>query len=329
MLNKKTQTATEYLIILAVVIVIALIVVGVLGGIPSIGGGAGKSASNAEMLTADIGITNYHVNSTNALIIIRNNKARIVNVDSVSIDGWVCNSHNSDNLPKTLSPGESKTINCDGIFLDHANQNTVPDIGSRYTDIQTDATYTTSKYKTTFNYIDIGDEAGGGYVFYIDEANGHDWNVLVAAPSDATDGAYWGPTDEIGDTGEAPQLTVIGTGQENTDAILAYGSTTAEHAPSFCDVSTEGGYDDWFFPSKAELNAMWCVLQRNGDEESTSGQCDGFPDGLNGVGGFSTNYWSSSEVSSDNAWYQDFNSGGQSSGVLKANPFHVRCARAI
>lgn len=33
--SKKSQTATEYLIILAVVIVIALIVVGVLGGLPN------------------------------------------------------------------------------------------------------------------------------------------------------------------------------------------------------------------------------------------------------------------------------------------------------
>jgi uncharacterized protein (UPF0333 family) len=36
--HKKAQTSTEYLIILAVVIVIALIVVGVMGGIPSLGG---------------------------------------------------------------------------------------------------------------------------------------------------------------------------------------------------------------------------------------------------------------------------------------------------
>lgn len=34
---KKGQTATEYLIILAVVIIIALIVVGVMGGIPGLG----------------------------------------------------------------------------------------------------------------------------------------------------------------------------------------------------------------------------------------------------------------------------------------------------
>jgi len=33
-MNKRSQSATEYLIILAVVIIIALIVVGVMGGIP-------------------------------------------------------------------------------------------------------------------------------------------------------------------------------------------------------------------------------------------------------------------------------------------------------
>jgi len=36
--NKKGQGATEYLIILAVVIIITLIVVGVMGGLPGIGG---------------------------------------------------------------------------------------------------------------------------------------------------------------------------------------------------------------------------------------------------------------------------------------------------
>ena len=42
---KRSQTATEYLIILAVVIVIAIVVVSVLGGIPRLGDGSSQRAS--------------------------------------------------------------------------------------------------------------------------------------------------------------------------------------------------------------------------------------------------------------------------------------------
>jgi len=45
MLSKKGQGATEYLVILAIVIIIALIVVGVMGGIPGVGSGAKSRAS--------------------------------------------------------------------------------------------------------------------------------------------------------------------------------------------------------------------------------------------------------------------------------------------
>ncbi|MFW5746101.1 MAG: hypothetical protein ACOCWQ_00955 [Nanoarchaeota archaeon] len=47
MSGKHSQTATEYLIILAVVIVMGMITVGVMGGIPSLGGGAGMNTQSA------------------------------------------------------------------------------------------------------------------------------------------------------------------------------------------------------------------------------------------------------------------------------------------
>ena len=53
--SKHAQTATEYLIILAVVIIIALIVVGVLGGIPGIG--AGDKVKLTVLATEEVGLT--------------------------------------------------------------------------------------------------------------------------------------------------------------------------------------------------------------------------------------------------------------------------------
>ena len=60
----KSQTATEYLIILAVVIVVGLIVVSILGGVPGIGGGAGANTGLAELQSGKIGVMNFVLNTT-------------------------------------------------------------------------------------------------------------------------------------------------------------------------------------------------------------------------------------------------------------------------
>ena len=53
----RAQTATEYLIILSVVIIIALIVVGILGGIPDIGSSTGAKADLLALQTEQVGVT--------------------------------------------------------------------------------------------------------------------------------------------------------------------------------------------------------------------------------------------------------------------------------
>jgi hypothetical protein len=54
-----------------------------------------------------------------------------------------------------------------------------------------------------------------------------------------------------------------------------------------------GVYDDWFLPSKNELILMHGNLK------------------MNGLGGFSNDYWNSLEYKSGNAWYQYFSNGNQ------------------
>lgn len=51
-MEKKAQGVTEYLIILAVVIIIALIVVGVMGGIPGMGKSAEETKARVDCLDA-------------------------------------------------------------------------------------------------------------------------------------------------------------------------------------------------------------------------------------------------------------------------------------
>ena len=122
--------------------------------------------------------------------------------------------------------------------------------------------------------------------------------------------------------------TAIGTGKTNTQLLVnamgaetyssSSGSTkTAKYAAKLCDdlTYTINGvtYDDWFLPSKDELNLMYTQLKTNG------------------LGGFADNYyWSSSEDYSNagNAWRQTFYNGHQSSGSRYYN-YRVRPVRAF
>jgi hypothetical protein len=103
--------------------------------------------------------------------------------------------------------------------------------------------------------------------------------------------------------------------------------TAAELAAGY----SHNTFDDWFLPSKDELNALckWAF----GD--TTYAVCNNGVSGglsLTGVGGFATDfYWSSSEYDDDFAWFQDFYSGVQSfnfKGYYYIT-FYVRPVRAF
>lgn len=83
---------------------------------------------------------------------------------------------------------------------------------------------------------------------------------------------------------------------------------------------TYGELNDWFLPSKDELNMMYVNLLSGTDENS---------DAYTPVGGFASGgYWSSSESDSTNAWYQVFPRGNQYSGE-KDLTIRVRAVRAF
>lgn len=127
----------------------------------------------------------------------------------------------------------------------------------------------------------IGQIYGGGVIFYIDSTGNHG---LIAAPSDM-DTVIWGCYSTlIGGTS-----TAIGTGQSNTAAIVN-GCSTPNIAARVCNDLVLNSYDDWFLPSKDELNMMQ-PLQ-------------------NVIGGFiNTFYWSSSEVDPQRAYVLFLSSG--------------------
>jgi len=161
----------------------------------------------------------------------------------------------------------------------------------------------------------------GGWIFYINpnwERDG--WRYLEAAPEDCGD-IVW---SNIAGTeiGVAAQGTAINTGKTNTIAIAGQSGHT-QSAAKLCLDYSEGGYDDWFLPSKDELWQMCWNLQGVKYNTITN------PDVSVPVGNFSTGpYWSSSEVSSGGASGQYFNNGLQLD-LGKTNTESVRAIRAF
>ncbi len=115
----------------------------------------------------------------------------------------------------------------------------------------------------------------------------------------------WGCTDSSISTS-----TSYGTGSNNTDEIL---SECADRpiAASIARDYDGGGYDDWFLPSKDELDILY---QNRG-----------------AIGNFNTGgdyYWSSSEYASNNSWSQRFSDGTQNYNN-KHTTNRVRAVRAF
>jgi hypothetical protein len=163
-----------------------------------------------------------------------------------------------------------------------------------------------------FQNANIGENYGGGIVFYIDATNKHG---LIAALTNQTssENIEWGCVGTyISGTG-----TAIGDGQNNTTAIVK-GCSTSGIAAHICDQLELNGYNDWFLPSKDELNLMYLNLHAKG------------------LGSFSNFlYWSSSQIDSDNVWGQNFwdespffKVGGQYP-VNKFGDLYVRAIRAF
>ena len=164
----------------------------------------------------------------------------------------------------------------------------------------------------------IGDSVHGGIVAYILQSVdvGYDANVqhgLIAAPTDQGKVA-WGchGTYISGADG-----TEIGTGNQNTANILS-GCFETNIAAYLCDTLTLGGYNDWFLPSKDELNKLYKNI----------GQGNAL--GLGNVGVFAINYyWSSTESDYASAWLQIFPNGAQGNNDKSNYTNYVRAVRAF
>lgn len=182
----------------------------------------------------------------------------------------------------------------------------------------------------TTKVYSIGDTGpAGGLVFYDKGFYSDGWRYLEAALSDIMDGGsgscyygfgYYRP--------ESTNLTVgtacaIGSGKYNTENLKKYmdingkaysnssGEAVGEYAARKCLDYSHGEHDDWFLPSKDELNLMYENLHKQG------------------LGSFAhSDYWSSSGYDADDAWRQDFDGGNQRYSN-RYNEYRVRPVRAF
>ena len=90
------------------------------------------------------------------------------------------------------------------------------------------------------------------------------------------------------------------------------GSISDFPAFDLCESNTYHGKSDWYLPARAELNLLW--LNRAAID-------------ANAAGNFTTSlYWSSTEGSTNGAWFQDFGNYDQND-TFKTNSNDVRCVR--
>jgi hypothetical protein len=160
----------------------------------------------------------------------------------------------------------------------------------------------------------IGDTGpAGGIIFYDKLRRSNGWRYMEAAPSEIELDCQWGSYQKWVDGTE----TAVGTGKRNTETIVIFLAKTgeSEKAAQFCSEIEYGGYDDWFLPSKDELNLMYQNLK------------------LKGLGGFSGGlYWSSSEYYG-NVWhcayFQRFSDGKQYDNDGIENKNNAFCVRPV
>jgi hypothetical protein len=132
--------------------------------------------------------------------------------------------------------------------------------------------------------LKLGDSYQGGIIFYLDATGKHG---LIAATTDQSRLTSWWNGSFVS-TG-ANSTT---DGATNTTKIIQIQGSATSYAAKICRDYRGGGYADWFLPAKDQLNLLY--QQKNL------------------VGGFGDEiYWTSTEISTAEAWVQYFKDGQQ------------------
>ena len=155
--------------------------------------------------------------------------------------------------------------------------------------------------------FEIGQNYGGGIIFYIDSTDQHG---LICASYDQSDAVKWSNGTNLVTNAIK---TGMGDGKANTLAIVA-SQGTGDYAAQICNDLDINGYNDWYLPSKSECFNMYFNLK-------IMRSLGNFTDAI---------YWSSTEASINNAYSQYSNDGyPPTGGYYKNTVNHVRAIRAF
>jgi len=184
--------------------------------------------------------------------------------------------------------------------------------GSQVTELTTVATASNHTLYAKWGWpveYSVGDTApSNGYIIYINpNAETDGWKYLEVYRG-SHDQKAWGTTSH---TVSGADGTAIGTGEQNTSDIVT-GDPASDTAADYCydfsnvyPVPAGITYDDWFLPSREELELVYTHLQSWIGIFYTAGP-----------------YWSSSEYNSSYAWICDF-SDGSSSYAAKNDTYYA------
>ena len=205
----------------------------------------------------------------------------------------------------------------------------------------------------------IGQAYGGGYYAGKITDNGVGYYLIVAPKATGENtSVMWKTTNDAGPTG----VQTLTNGPAATLAMFNAGAANYP-AAAFCHNLSIGGYTDWYMPARDELEILYrafkptitanYVYDRGAYNGAGFGSVvgDGMGQNANSIPAgaaytsgspaqtsvalylgtevfTATNYWSSTEFSAPNAWFQHFGNGAQYYND-KTNSNYVRAVRRL
>ena len=180
----------------------------------------------------------------------------------------------------------------------------------------------------------VGDPGpGGGTIFHVDmtraegsryfEVACYGWQNNCDGSPDPLTG--WGCS---GTAIDGADEIAIGTGELNTYQIVN-GCADVGIAAKLADDYSANDLDDWFLPSKDELNELCKYVLRTGQAAGSATVCLGEPLRSDFSDETLANYWSSSKRNLDYAWYHYIGTGIQNFAPKIDGTLYVRPVRSF
>jgi hypothetical protein len=328
----KAQGTIEYLVIIAVVVVVGLVVVGLLMSMA--GSGAGVAITSSE-IGGKIGVGGISFidavvdNDGNGLITLSNNSGGVLTITRLSVDGF--DSNYSDTL---LGQGDEKTFALSAVGSDCSCVGFEGKTKTCEVVIYAESEYGLEKQFATSVSVDCVGEAVASNPLAVVP-----FVIIEELPAEfcTTEGDKNTTSTIEGDVvycdNSLKMWTITGPSTyswgpaQNEPSNSCTGLGSSYPACNYCEELTYAGYSDWILPSCASGGQnSGCQLYQFGIDACGSYSCTPAWD-TNGVALF---YWSSTEHSinpASSAWGVYFSSGGVNDGHKVYDSVRVRCVR--